>query len=165
MLTMLLSGMWHGLSWNMLAWGGLHGLYLVVERLFSLRSRKAPDELPKWRQVLSALLVFACVLLAWIPFSMNLDAASQFLGSLSNPANWQLADYKMYIARFLVAHRFTPDQWMPWVFPLLQGTVFLVLALLLDWVQYKDELAFLKWPRWLQASCSPWQGCSSSCYR
>jgi hypothetical protein len=82
---------------------------------------------------------------------MNLDAAGQFLGGLSNPANWQLADYKMYIARFLVAHRFTPDQWMPWIFPLLQGTGLLVPALLLDWVQYKDELAFLKWPRWLQA--------------
>jgi alginate O-acetyltransferase complex protein AlgI len=151
LITMFLSGLWHGLSWNMLVWGGLHGLYLVVERLLSLKSRRAPDDLPRWRQVLSALVVFTCVLLAWIPFRMDLPAARQFLLGLTSPANWQLAEYKVYIARFLASYRFTPDQWMPWVFPLLQGTAFLVPALLLDVIQYKDELAFLKWPRWLLA--------------
>ena len=34
MLTMLLGGLWHGASWNFVAWGGLHGLYLVAERPF-----------------------------------------------------------------------------------------------------------------------------------
>jgi D-alanyl-lipoteichoic acid acyltransferase DltB (MBOAT superfamily) len=33
MLTMLVSGMWHGIGWNFLFWGGLHGFYLIVERL------------------------------------------------------------------------------------------------------------------------------------
>jgi len=150
-VTMLISGMWHGLSWNMLAWGGLHGFYLVVERLFSLGVRRAPGELPRWRQVLSALLVFGCVLLAWLPFSMGLGAAGQYLHGLA-PANWQLAEYKMYVARFLVAHRFAPGEWMPWLFPLLQTAGLLVPALLLDVVQYRDELAFLEWPRGLQAA-------------
>jgi D-alanyl-lipoteichoic acid acyltransferase DltB (MBOAT superfamily) len=33
MLTMLIGGLWHGASWTFVAWGGLHGLYLVLERL------------------------------------------------------------------------------------------------------------------------------------
>ncbi|MEO7175318.1 MAG: MBOAT family O-acyltransferase [Saprospiraceae bacterium] len=33
MITMLLGGLWHGASWTFVAWGGLHGLFLVVERL------------------------------------------------------------------------------------------------------------------------------------
>ena len=33
MLTMLIGGLWHGASWNFAIWGGLHGLYLIVERL------------------------------------------------------------------------------------------------------------------------------------
>ncbi len=33
MATMLLGGLWHGASWTFVVWGGLHGLYLAVERL------------------------------------------------------------------------------------------------------------------------------------
>jgi alginate O-acetyltransferase complex protein AlgI len=32
MITMLLGGLWHGASWTFVAWGALHGLYLVVEK-------------------------------------------------------------------------------------------------------------------------------------
>ena len=39
MATMLLGGLWHGASWTFVVWGGLHGLYLAVER--ALRSRFA----------------------------------------------------------------------------------------------------------------------------
>jgi len=31
-LTMLLGGLWHGASWNFMAWGGYHGFWLIVER-------------------------------------------------------------------------------------------------------------------------------------
>ncbi|HIJ66031.1 MAG TPA: MBOAT family protein [Candidatus Hydrogenedentes bacterium] len=37
MLTMLLGGLWHGASWNFVIWGGLHGLALVIHRLYSER--------------------------------------------------------------------------------------------------------------------------------
>ena len=37
MLTMLLGGLWHGAAWTFVVWGGLHGLYLVVERLLKQR--------------------------------------------------------------------------------------------------------------------------------
>ncbi len=30
MSTMLLGGLWHGAGWNFVIWGGLHGLYLIV---------------------------------------------------------------------------------------------------------------------------------------
>jgi len=33
MLTMLLGGLWHGASWTFVAWGGLHGFYLWVEKI------------------------------------------------------------------------------------------------------------------------------------
>jgi alginate O-acetyltransferase complex protein AlgI len=32
MITMLLGGLWHGASWTFVAWGGLHGAGLAVER-------------------------------------------------------------------------------------------------------------------------------------
>jgi D-alanyl-lipoteichoic acid acyltransferase DltB (MBOAT superfamily) len=30
MITMLLGGLWHGAGWTFLIWGGLHGIYLVI---------------------------------------------------------------------------------------------------------------------------------------
>lgn len=146
-LTMLVSGLWHSLSWNLFAWGGLHGLYLVGERLFTLRSRHAPDELPKWRQELSALIVFTLVVFAWIPFSMNLTTAGEFLSSLAR-SNWHLWEFRHAFTQLLAGA--TSNQWMPWLFPFIQMTTFLVPAVLLDIAQYKDELTFLEWHRWLQ---------------
>jgi alginate O-acetyltransferase complex protein AlgI len=32
MITMLLGGLWHGANWTFVVWGGLHGLYLCVEK-------------------------------------------------------------------------------------------------------------------------------------
>jgi len=33
MMTMLIGGLWHGASWNFVFWGGLHGVFLIAERL------------------------------------------------------------------------------------------------------------------------------------
>ena len=41
MLTMLIGGLWHGASWTFVIWGGLHGFYLVVERLLARGSCRA----------------------------------------------------------------------------------------------------------------------------
>jgi len=32
MITMLIGGLWHGANWTFVAWGGLHGLYLWIEK-------------------------------------------------------------------------------------------------------------------------------------
>jgi D-alanyl-lipoteichoic acid acyltransferase DltB (MBOAT superfamily) len=32
MITMLLGGLWHGANWTFVVWGGLHGLFLAVEK-------------------------------------------------------------------------------------------------------------------------------------
>ena len=34
MVTMLLGGLWHGASWSFMLWGGLHGVFLVINRLW-----------------------------------------------------------------------------------------------------------------------------------
>jgi alginate O-acetyltransferase complex protein AlgI len=37
MTTMLLGGLWHGANWTFVAWGGLHGVYLSVERMLRVQ--------------------------------------------------------------------------------------------------------------------------------
>src|SRR5438309_326169 len=41
MVTMLLGGLWHGANWTFVAWGGLHGLYLWVEKFFTDRKESS----------------------------------------------------------------------------------------------------------------------------
>ncbi|WP_426054062.1 MBOAT family O-acyltransferase [Janthinobacterium sp. PSPC2-1] len=62
MLTMLLGGLWHGAGWTFVIWGGLHGLYLVLQQA--------------WQRVFGAarshwwpgVLTFLAVMLAWVFF-------------------------------------------------------------------------------------------------
>ena len=65
MLTMFLGGIWHGASWRFLIWGGVHGLYLVTERLLkkTLDTKKLLEH--PLAAVLSGLATFVCVSLTW----------------------------------------------------------------------------------------------------
>lgn len=65
MITMLLGGLWHGAAWTFVVWGGLHGLYLVVERLLK---QKIQLKLNLFTGVLMALLTYALVNFTWVFF-------------------------------------------------------------------------------------------------
>src|SRR5262249_50405435 len=62
MITMLLGGLWHGAGWNFVIWGGLHGLFLSIERALGV------DPNPKEASLLRRLAYFQLVVLTWIPF-------------------------------------------------------------------------------------------------
>jgi D-alanyl-lipoteichoic acid acyltransferase DltB (MBOAT superfamily) len=61
MLTMLIGGLWHGASWMFVLWGGLHGVYLTIERWLRDERNAASLALP-------ATLTFVVVTLTWIFF-------------------------------------------------------------------------------------------------
>jgi D-alanyl-lipoteichoic acid acyltransferase DltB (MBOAT superfamily) len=68
MITMLLGGLWHGAGWTFVIWGGLHGVYLSVERARH-RRRVITDELPRTPRALGRVLwTFALVCFAWVFF-------------------------------------------------------------------------------------------------
>lgn len=65
MLTMLLGGLWHGAAWTFIAWGGLHGIYLVVEHF---QKRHMPFNITVWNGIFLAFLTFTCVNITWVFF-------------------------------------------------------------------------------------------------
>ncbi len=84
LITMGLGGLWHGAAWTFVIWGLLHGLYLTVERSLVGRRSAAPSGFG--RRLLSRLLVFHLVCLAWLFFrAESLGQAFQMLGGLANP--------------------------------------------------------------------------------
>ena len=76
----VISGFWHGASWNFLFWGLYHGLFLIIERLFlSNLLRKLPAFLAK-------LWTFFWVLIGWGIFALVDDVErGQLFGALINP--------------------------------------------------------------------------------
>ncbi|MFZ6027730.1 MAG: MBOAT family O-acyltransferase [Chloroflexota bacterium] len=74
--TMLLIGLWHGITWNFAIWGLWHGLGLFVHNRWSelLKGRTAAiDERPRLQRALAAvgtLLTFHYVTLGWVWFAL-----------------------------------------------------------------------------------------------
>lgn len=132
LVTMLASGLWHGFHWHMLLWGGLHGLYLVLERLYFLW-QPAATQPPQstWRQVVSILVIFLLVTLAWVPFRMDIPVALAYWKGLLNWTSWSFFYNRVVL-----------------LLPLL------AFAVGLDWLQSRKqgELTFLGWPWPVQAA-------------
>ena len=72
LLVFLLSGLWHGASWNFVIWGALHGSYLVVARYKDTLDIHLPLAADHWLgKLLRVTMVFGLVNLAWIFFRAN----------------------------------------------------------------------------------------------
>ena len=71
LITMLLGGLWHGANWTFLVWGGLHGMYLVINHAWQgLRGRfgfESSGASTAYR-AFSAGITFLAVVVAWVFF-------------------------------------------------------------------------------------------------
>lgn len=75
-ITWLLTGLWHGASWNFVVWGGIHGLILAVHKLFF--KRKKDQEKYKFKSaqdyfsfITKIFFTNLLVILTWIFFRAN----------------------------------------------------------------------------------------------
>ena len=131
MITMLLGGLWHGASWSFMLWGGLHGAFLIANRIWgqtALHGRLAALTGPSaaawyWFRV---VLTFNAVCLAWCFFRLthlqdslacvakwfSFDWDKAFAGGSADPALWTLlAAYAAatYAARLLTQRQPLPE--------------------------------------------------------
>jgi alginate O-acetyltransferase complex protein AlgI len=60
-LVFVLSGLWHGAAWTFVIWGIYHGLWLVLERMFFLKTLKKIGPL-------SVIISFTIVTVGWVFF-------------------------------------------------------------------------------------------------
>lgn len=149
--TFVVSGLWHGASWNFVAWGALHG----VAALPSVLGRRAEGKtlafeqtglLPRMVDGARMLGTFAIVSVGWVFFRAR--DLGQAVG----------------IVRTIFTDAFDPMTWSATAFgaDYLQGMAALVgIVLLLEWVCRNREhsLAIDSWPRparWLLYSTLLW---------
>ena len=111
MTTMLLGGLWHGANWTFVAWGGLHGLYLSVERL--LRARYAHYRPGPLAFVALGILTYVLVNVTWVFFRAKTfgkawivlrGMAGQNAGTLPILSTFNLLSVGVIVGGILITH-------------------------------------------------------------
>lgn len=76
-VTWLLTGIWHGASWNFILWGVLYGVMIILEKLFL---GKLLEKLPA---AIGWFYTMLLVVLGWVLFaSANLSSAVGYMGAM-----------------------------------------------------------------------------------
>lgn len=83
-IVFLISGLWHGASWNFVIWGALHGFYLVM----GIWMGKWIPFLAK-KNFINILWTFLLVNLTWIFFrASTFNQATQILSGIFSISDW-----------------------------------------------------------------------------
>lgn len=90
-LVFLLSGLWHGASWNFVLWGCYHGFFLVVERLFLHKLYVKIGSV-------SILITFLIVMHGWVIFKIeDIGVAFQYVQKLWDFSNVYSGNYQLQL--------------------------------------------------------------------
>lgn len=107
-ITMLLGGLWHGASWNFVIWGGLHGSYLAIHKMFG-GSNKTEDIkfgsiFTGFKTLANVVFTYILVLITWLPFrSKSLSDTKNFIYNLFQfKGGIQLEDFLYILLLFAV---------------------------------------------------------------
>ena len=97
----MLTGLWHGASWNFIFWGVFYGVILILEKLFLLDLLK---KCPAW---ITHIYTMFIVLIAWVFFAFtDFSAGLRYLGVMFGNApvfNGLTMDYlRNYIVLFVL---------------------------------------------------------------
>lgn len=76
LITFIVSGLWHGASWNFVIWGGMHGMFLLFGNWMTSHHGRLREILPlpklsRLIHLLQVIFTFHLTLLAWIFFRAN----------------------------------------------------------------------------------------------
>lgn len=103
LITFLTSGLWHGANWTYVVWGGIHGIYQIIEAELSPFIKKINKRLHTRTTSISyrlgqAFVTFILVDLAWIFFRAETitDALNYIYRMFTRWNPWALFDGSLY---------------------------------------------------------------------
>jgi alginate O-acetyltransferase complex protein AlgI len=115
--TFLLSGLWHGASWNFVLWGLYHGVLLVVTRGLG-RALRLPERWPGPLGLAQVALTFLLMMAGWLFFrETNPDYLFRFLRLSpfdSTPEEREIARYLLMSVLVWTLPLVVNDLWALW---------------------------------------------------
>ena len=105
MLTMLLGGLWHGAGWTFVLWGGLHGMYLIINQGWrAIRPRLLASPPGRSERTLYHGLTLLAVVLGWVYFrAESMAAAHAMLSGMAGAHGVSLSDHVQPVLGFLAS--------------------------------------------------------------
>jgi hypothetical protein len=83
---MLLGGLWHGAGWTFIFWGGLHGIYLIINHLYRSVRQSWGHNLKNDGWLLRStgqITTFVAVVISWVFFkASDFETATSMLQSM-----------------------------------------------------------------------------------
>ena len=136
-IVFFVSGIWHGANWTFILWGALHGLAVVINRMFK-------EKINHVHPALSWMLTFGFVNVAWIYFrAPTVGTANQIVRSIFKLEFGPIADgirSAFVLPEFTLVRRLLHIQW-PWFETFLMGAAFLLAFwLILGWKNTNEKL-------------------------
>jgi alginate O-acetyltransferase complex protein AlgI len=111
-VTFLVSGLWHGASWNYVLWGAYHGALVTVARLVARpRSDRTRSEAWAVLEPLQILGMFLLTCIGWFIFRET-DMQMLWRGLTLWPWDTTLADRQMGGYLFLLAFAYSVPLWV-----------------------------------------------------
>ena len=152
----LLTGIWHGASWNFMAWGIYYGLLLLAEKFLFRELKKHLPGILNW------LITMVLVLVGWVLFYyVDLSQGLEHLGTMFGMVKAPLSDpttvyYFKYYLVFLVIAALASIPWKEfaifvptpitkawrWLKPLALTVIFLLSVALVVTQSYNPFLYF-----------------------
>jgi D-alanyl-lipoteichoic acid acyltransferase DltB (MBOAT superfamily) len=145
LLTFVLSGLWHGASWNFIIWGAINGLGMLPVMFLSRRQVLRADDLPGGPGLVPSpaalarmLLTFFVVFLSWVFFRAS-DLGTAFS-----------------ILQRMLTEVFVASHWRTiWTGANILAAILIGMLLIIEWSrrEYPHPLLFTATPRWLRWVC------------
>ena len=120
-IVFLVSGLWHGASWNYVIWGGLHGTYQVSAALRDKWMKKAGISIPQnsFTRFLGMIFTFVLVTIAWIFFRNNQAPVGRSFSilhkistvSFAEPLHTPFNQVEMWFCVFLIIFLLAKEHW------------------------------------------------------
>lgn len=163
LISMAISGLWHGAAWTFIIWGVYHGILVVVYRMFTWLTRKKHRQVNAGvlMRVVNIALFFNLTAIGWVMFRG--ENIAQVLGMLRKMLSFEslaLSPHVMYyvvvVVGLYLAHileylvRFHPalasliqNRWESKVHPTLRGIVYAAVATIILVFLRPNESAFI----------------------
>lgn len=99
LVTFLVSGLWHGANWTFIVWGGLHGVFQIIEKMMKLQ-RPTSMGITK---VVRIIVTFLLVNFAWVFFRMpTLNDAIEMISRMIINHDITIAEITPAMALFII---------------------------------------------------------------
>jgi alginate O-acetyltransferase complex protein AlgI len=84
-IVFIVSGFWHGASWNFIFWGFYHGTLICAEKIYLL---KKTEKVPAFIKQLFTFVLISC---GWVFFrSETMRYAFSYIGTMFNPLSYSV---------------------------------------------------------------------------